>query len=198
MNGMTTANAVAIPLMGWNGSDVLLDPTTYNYYNSSFSRDSGEPRIEANYSTDLIRDYTLGYLDTIASARRNGSNAPFFISVQPIAPHFVSGPRGSVATGDPDAFITYPPIPAPRHANLFANATAPKGVSYNPSVASGAGWVYDLAMFNSTVSDYHDNWYRQRLRSIQAVDELVESVFQRLESANLLDNTYVMFPERAV
>jgi arylsulfatase A-like enzyme len=41
--------------------------------------------------------------------------------------------------------------------------------------------------------DYNDHLYRQRLRALQAVDELVDGLFQRLETNNLLENTYVVY-----
>ena len=170
--------------------DIFLDPSTYNYYNTSITHNNQAPRVIANYSTDIAKDYALGYLDNIATARRGGDNSPFFVGIAPIAPHFVSGPRGN-ATSNPDFFITYPPISAPRHATLFENATTPKGPSYNPDVPSGAGWIYDLPRFNDSVSAYNDNWYRQRLRSLQAVDELVDAVFQKLSDSGLDDNTWV-------
>lgn len=41
--------------------------------------------------------------------------------------------------------------------------------------------------------DYNDHFYRQRLRALQSVDELVDGVFTRLEAQGLLDNTYVFY-----
>lgn len=41
--------------------------------------------------------------------------------------------------------------------------------------------------------DYNDHLYRQRLRALQAVDELVDGLFQRLENYGLLGNTYVIY-----
>jgi arylsulfatase A-like enzyme len=41
--------------------------------------------------------------------------------------------------------------------------------------------------------DWNDHFYRQRLRALQAVDELVGGLCQRLEQLDLLDNTYVVY-----
>lgn len=54
-------------------------------------------------------------------------------------------------------------------------------------------WVRHLPFQNQTVVDYNDHFYRQRLRSLQGVDELVESLVTRLEESDQLDNTYIMF-----
>lgn len=41
--------------------------------------------------------------------------------------------------------------------------------------------------------DYNDHFYRSRLRALQGVDELVESLVERLEASDQLDNTYIIF-----
>lgn len=46
---------------------------------------------------------------------------------------------------------------------------------------------------NDTVIEYNDHFYRSRLRALQAVDELVEGVVKKLETAGVLDNTYVIY-----
>ena len=46
---------------------------------------------------------------------------------------------------------------------------------------------------NQTNVDYNDHFYRQRLRALQAVDEMVDGVIERLKSYGILDNTYVLY-----
>lgn len=41
--------------------------------------------------------------------------------------------------------------------------------------------------------EYNDHFYRQRLRALQAVDELVEGLVERLEKHGLLEDTYVVY-----
>lgn len=41
--------------------------------------------------------------------------------------------------------------------------------------------------------DYNDHFYRSRLRALQGVDELVESLVTRLEASDQLDNTYIIY-----
>lgn len=41
--------------------------------------------------------------------------------------------------------------------------------------------------------EYNDHYHRQRLRSLQAVDELVDDIFVKLEEYGILDNTYVFY-----
>lgn len=56
-----------------------------------------------------------------------------------------------------------------------------------------ASWIKKLPKLNETVIEYNDHFYRQRLRALQAVDELVEGVVTKLETAGVLDNTYVIY-----
>lgn len=46
---------------------------------------------------------------------------------------------------------------------------------------------------NDTQVEYLDEFHRGRLRSLQAVDELVEEVVRKLEAAGELDNTYIFY-----
>lgn len=41
--------------------------------------------------------------------------------------------------------------------------------------------------------EYHDYFYRQRLRALQGVDEMVDSLVTRLESSGKLENTYIVY-----
>ena len=46
---------------------------------------------------------------------------------------------------------------------------------------------------NRTVVEYNDHFYRSRLRVLQAVDELVDSLVRRLEQSGQSDNTYIIY-----
>lgn len=41
--------------------------------------------------------------------------------------------------------------------------------------------------------EYNDHYHRQRIRSLQAVDELVDDIFTKLEEYGVLENTYVFY-----
>lgn len=58
---------------------------------------------------------------------------------------------------------------------------------------SGVSWVRNLALQNQSVIDYNDHFYRSRLRALQGVDELVDSLVTRLEESDQLDNTYIIY-----
>lgn len=51
----------------------------------------------------------------------------------------------------------------------------------------------NLKQLNSTVVDYLQEYYRQRLRTLQSVDELVEQVAERVDKLGISDNTYIIY-----
>jgi arylsulfatase A-like enzyme len=58
---------------------------------------------------------------------------------------------------------------------------------------TGPSWIKDLKHQNQSVVDYEDFFYRQRLRALQSVDEMVDKLLDRLERSGQLNNTYVIY-----
>lgn len=144
---------------------------------------------KGEYSTDLVRDKSLAYLDDALE-----STKPFFLGIAPIASHSWIDSTTRADPSNPNAkLIMNIPSPHPRHANLFASEQIPRTVSFNPDTPQGVSWVRTLPKLNSTQEAYLDEFYRGRLRVLQAVDELVEQVVQRLTKAGQLDNTYIFY-----
>ncbi|KAI0022873.1 arylsulfatase [Xylariomycetidae sp. FL0641] len=163
---------------GWTGSDYLLDPYTYEYYNATFQRNRDPPKsYEGQYSTDVVAEKAAGFLrDALADTK------PFFLTVSPTSPH------STVTNGTQS-----PPQPARRHAGLFADAVVPRHGNFNPEAASGVSWVAGLPRQNQTNVDYNDAWYRDRLRTLQATDEMVAALVAQLAAAGALARTYVVY-----
>ncbi|KAI1341591.1 Arylsulphatase [Xylariaceae sp. FL0016] len=168
---------------GFTASDFLLDPYTYEYWNATMQRNREPPvSYEGQYSTDVVAAKAAGFLgDGIAAFQ--GSGTPFFLTVAPTAPH------SNVHNG-----TQAPPRPATRHRGLFnESVVVPRGASFNPETASGVSWVAALPRQNRTNVAWNDAWYRDRLRTLQAVDEMVEALVTQLDDAGVLDDTYVFF-----
>lgn len=183
-NGHTVSNYNETYANGFNGSEFLLDPYTYHYYKSVMTRNGAEPVSYAgNYSTDVIKDKILGFLDDALSEER-----PWFVVAAPIAPH-------SERAVDPVTNATSFDLPlyAPRHADLFKNYTIPRDTSFNAKVEGGVSWIKNLDPLNSTVIEYNDEYQRARLRSLQAVDEMIEAFVEKLDDAGVLDETYIIY-----
>jgi len=210
MNGHTTGNVESLEAEGWTDHAFLLDPNTYDYWNPAFSTGNSGKGVEyrpGEYSTDLVAEKALDLLE-----KASKQDKPFFLgsalfsfflshspqywrlppAVAPIAPHSHISAAGHSDRTIPMLFDI--PKPHPRHAHLFKDVTLNKSrVSFNPDVPSGASWVYELEKLNETNVDYIEEFYRGRLQSLQAVDELVEGVVQRLEELGKLDNTIIIY-----
>ncbi|KXZ50457.1 hypothetical protein GPECTOR_16g631 [Gonium pectorale] len=175
-NFMRQADRGAYYPKGWTLFDALTQGT-YSLMNSCFAT-NGAPNkcFPGQYQTDIIRDKALGYLNEAVAAKK-----PFFMYVAPTAPHVETAAAG-----------WKPPTPAARHANLYANdkVSIPRGDNWgvvNPSIpiepdSMGADAIADMEAL-----------YLNRLRSLRAVDELLDSLVKRLSSLGQLDNTYVIY-----
>ncbi|KAJ5902580.1 hypothetical protein N7495_003108 [Penicillium taxi] len=170
---------------GFNGSDFLVEPFTYSYLNSTYQRNREAPvSYEGQHTTDVITKKAHGFLDDALEGER-----PFFVTVSPVAPHSNIDPHGLGA----GPVVMTEPVPLKRHEHLFEDVKVPRTESFNPDEPSGVSWVRDLPQQNQTVVDYNDNFYRSRLRALQGVDELVDSLVSRLEESGKLDNTYIIY-----
>jgi arylsulfatase A-like enzyme len=167
---------------GYTGSDFLLDPFTYQYWNATSTRNGQTPVNHAGkYSPDLTAQSAFDFLEEAIG----DGDTPFFLTVAPIAPH-------ADVTLYPE-IIAGPPKVAPRHQHLFKDYKIPRTENFNPENSSGVSWVSTLPRLNDTVLEYNDEYQRQRLRSLQAVDEMVEGIVERLEGAGVIDNTYIIY-----
>lgn len=133
---------------------------------------------DGQYSTDVVAAKGLAFLDDALA-----TDKPFFLTFAPTAPHSRVDSNGG----------QHPPVPAARHAGLFNDSIIPRNANFNPDVPSGASWIATLPQQNQTNVDYNDDWYRNRLRTLQAVDELIPTLFDKLTEAGIMDNTYVFY-----
>ncbi|KAG6907810.1 hypothetical protein DXG01_007292 [Tephrocybe rancida] len=171
---------------GFTGSDFLLDPFTYSYLNPTFQRNHDLPvSFAGQHTTDVTTEKALGFLNDAIAAKK-----PFFLTVAPIAPHAdIESESGSSAFTEP--------IPLDRHKNLFPDVKVPRTKNFNPdekvAQPSGVSWIHDLPKQDEDTLEYNDHYYRQRLRALVGVDELVDKLVTRLEDAGLNDNTYIIY-----
>lgn len=114
---------------GFNGSDFLLDPYTYSYYNSTYQRNHEEPKsYEGHYTTDVITEKGMGFLNDALESDR-----PFFLTVAPIAPHANIEPSELAGEG---ATLMTAPVPAPGYRHLFKDVKLPRTPNFNPENVS--------------------------------------------------------------
>jgi arylsulfatase A-like enzyme len=131
----------------------LLRPENSGYFNGRFNVD-GTVTTEPTYSTDFIRDYALGLLDGWES----NDDRPWFLYLAPYAPHDPAEPAPRHAAA---AFPLWPGNPAVFEADK----------SDKPPSVKNASRTYEEALIDR----------ERQLRTLLAVDEMVDAVFQRLD-----------------
>ena len=125
---------------------------------------------EADYSTAVLTAKATGFIRRAAAAVQ-----PFFLYVSPNAPH---GPA----------------TPAPLDAGAFPDVRAPRPPSFNEEdVSDKPPMLRDTPVLGDDQIARIDAVYRQRLRSLIAVDAMVAAVVAELEATAQLETTYVVF-----
>ncbi|KAJ5104210.1 hypothetical protein N7532_004739 [Penicillium argentinense] len=174
---------------------VWLQEAGYNTYytgklfNAHTVENYHSPHVNGFNGSDFLLDpYTYSYLNSTYQRNQDPPRTTFFVTVAPVAPH---------SNVEPDVLGNVPimtaPIPLARHRHLFEDVTVPRTENFNPDEPSGVSWIRNLPQQNQTVVDYNDHFYRSRLRALQGVDELVDSLVSRLEESDMLDNTYIIY-----
>jgi arylsulfatase A-like enzyme len=122
------------------------------------------------HDTDLHAQTAENFIKQTAT-----NNTPFFMYLAPNAPH-------------------HPSYYAPRHANMFSSTPLPKPSSFNESdVSDKPKWVRDKPRLSSTQISDMTQFYRERLRALQSVDEMVKRLVDTLSATGELSNTYIVF-----
>jgi N-acetylglucosamine-6-sulfatase len=133
---------------------------------------------EINSYKDQPEDYMMDVL-TVRAVDFLRSNVaekqPFFMYMATYSPH---GPA----------------VPAPRHAGLFTDQSAPRTAAFNETdVSDKPQYVRDLQLISPEEQKGIDSLYVSRLQSLQAVDEMVGQLVQVLQDTGQLENTYIIF-----
>jgi N-acetylglucosamine-6-sulfatase len=124
----------------------------------------------SDYSTDVLRNNTLAFIGTSAAQGK-----PFFAYVAPKAPHS-------------------PATPAPRDMHTYDGLKAPRPPSFNENdVSDKPPWIRSRPLLDSHKIAQLDIRYEDRVESLQAVDDLVEGVVNKLRNTGVMRNTYIFF-----
>ena len=168
LNGYDDDEASHVPV-GW---DHWWGMTHLAYFGPHFSV-QGELLVTSDdtYQTDFISNEAQIFL------KRQDKSKPFFMYIAPHAPHA-------------------PSTPAPRHKDLFPNETAPRTPSYNPNDTiqqQKPSWIKRLPLLDTSQLDDIDEFYRNRLRALQAVDEMLGNITLLLQEEGIENNTYIFY-----
>lgn len=186
---------------GWDRWQGLIDPYTYNVYNYAIVDNWADDvtwyaSAPHDYQTDVLADRAVRFIwesDLLADA------TPFFLSVNPIAPHV------EIATMTPTGLDEYRDAwqwtirPAPRHASVPAIDDLPvppvTKASFNEAdVTDKPGYVQSArpALEPDDIAAVEKQW-RDRAKSMLAVDDMVGAIVASLRLTGELDRTVLVF-----
>jgi len=145
------------------------------YRGTQLKYDINENGRVATYYRSKTHDTDLDTQTAERFIRQTAGSAPFFMHLSPNAPH------------DPAYY-------APRHANEFSDTPLPGPPSFNEKdVSDKPAWVRNRPLLTSTNVQYLTKLYRDRLRTLQSVDEMVGRLVAALRDTGELSNTYIVF-----
>lgn len=177
----------------WYGAE---DPGTYRMWGYTLNENGdnvtyGDYDIQdpATYQTDVYAQKASEFI-----ARRAPEEAPFFLSVAPLAPHVEVFDRPVDGDDDPPTPAYPNPRPAPRHANAFATEKLNKTPSFNEAdVSDKPEAIRALPPLDGPATGQARNKYRSRLTSLLAVDDLLSTVVNSLRDSGELNRTLIVF-----
>jgi N-acetylglucosamine-6-sulfatase len=125
---------------------------------------------ERHHLDDVLAEKAAGY---VRRAAEDGS--PYLMWLGTSAPHA-------------------PATPAPRHEGAFPDARLPRPPSFDEEdVSDKPDWVRDNAPLGQKQIAPMEDLYRNRLRSMLAVDEAIGHLVDTLRESGELDTTYLFF-----
>ena len=125
---------------------------------------------EADYMTDVLARRTT---DTIR--RQAASGQPFFVCLNPGAPHV-------------------PAVPALRHANAYPDAIAPRTPSFDEAdISDKPEWLQVAPRLTDKDLARIDRLHRARLRSLLSIDDMLDEIIRALAETGLDRSTYLIF-----
>jgi arylsulfatase A-like enzyme/chitodextrinase len=127
---------------------------------------------DALNQSDVLASRAVETIDEAVAADK-----PFFMWVTPTAAHAGSGKR----------------FPS-RYANALKTWKLPQGPAFNEAdVSDKPAWVRNLAPLTAKQVKAVENKARIRLKTLLAVDDMVETIVNKLDSSGLREDTVVMF-----
>ncbi|KAL9114548.1 MAG: hypothetical protein Q9227_001629 [Pyrenula ochraceoflavens] len=167
-NGITVGN-FRNPFPAANSLSLTLDPGMYNYLNNTWSHDGKDPYHSGGvHAIDAMTSRALAGIDEAVNAGK-----PFWMGVAPAVPHVGIGKGGS-----------YNPIPQKKWKGAFSDKIVPRNL---------VGWIQNLPQLDQDQIKEGDELYRDRLRVIAGLDDMVETLINKLKSRGVLEDTYIFY-----
>jgi arylsulfatase A-like enzyme len=138
------------------------------YYNYTLSVNGTGHFFQSDYLTDQITYYALNFLN-----EKSVAEGSFFMMLAPPACHA-------------------PFTPAPRHEELYPDLLTVRDPAFNATPVD-KHWLVQMppTSLPEDVTNL-DEIYRNRIRTLLSVDDMVGAVVEKLEELKILNNTYVI------
>jgi N-acetylglucosamine-6-sulfatase len=123
-----------------------------------------------DYLTNVLAREGIGFLgESVAEG------APFMLNLWTFAPHS-------------------PAVPAPRDAHRFAGLTAPRDPAFDEAdMSDKPPWLRNHRPLTDGEVARIDKTFRDRVRTVQAVDRTIGRLQRRLRALGVARNTYIVF-----
>ncbi|KAF2368478.1 Sulfatase N-terminal [Trinorchestia longiramus] len=153
------------------------------YYNYSLSVNGTEEKHgqdpDKDYLTTVIERNALKFLDTVPSGDESTddeTSVPFFMMLSTPAAHA-------------------PFTPEPQYSSNFSELNAPRTPNFNVENDESKHWLlrFGEQPLREELIDKVDEIFRNRLRTLLTVDDMVKHVIEKLQEKELLDDTYIIF-----
>merc|ERR1712228_53651 len=166
--------------MGLNGFSRVHCPCQYNnFYGTKYfekyingTTDLYElDVVETTYETSYVGNASIRWLEE----RLKDPTMPFFMWIGPHAPHF-------------------PSTPAAWYADEFNEMKAPQTPNFNKSDSNKHSFVGTNPYITDNATWWIDQLYRDRLRSLLSVDDLVNEIINLLQQyPTQFENTFILY-----
>ena len=121
-----------------------------------------------DYVTDVLARRGVRFI------RRSAGHGPFFLKIATFAPH-------------------RPATPAPRHRHVRPRAAMTQGRAFNAQTRGAPRWLGSRSPLSRARLAGLRRHHALRVRSVQALDELIGRVRTTLRRKGIADDTYVVF-----
>lgn len=153
---------------GWDEWRGQMESNNNHLYNEDGQLVYYDP--DTYHDTDMFSDWAVSYIENGA-----GKNRPFFMYLSVNAPH-------------------HPAIPAERHKDEFSTVELPQPPSFDEEdVSDKPQRVRNLPTLTDAEIQDMTRSYRDRLRSMLSVDDMIGRLVAELHESGELDETYIVF-----
>jgi arylsulfatase A-like enzyme len=168
LNGYSSSAGGVPP--GW--TDWAATARAYQGFNYQLN-ENGTPVNYGERSQDYLTDVIAAKGETFVNDSLL-DRRPFFLELSTFTPHA-------------------PAVAAPRHVGMVGGLKAPRVPAFNRAVYAAPRWLKVRPRMKRPAIQSIDALYRNQVRSVMSVDEMIGRIRARVQALGIADNTYFVF-----